>query len=52
MMKNQETMKKVVFSADSLLNPVNDRDSHSFRSCEDRCNKLTIPRTITRHAKG
>lgn len=52
MMKNQETMKKVIFSADSLLNPVNDRDSHSFTSCEDRCNKLVIPRTNTRNSYG
>ena len=51
-MKNQETMKNSVFSIDDLLNPANDRDSHSFRSCEDRCNKLEVRRSRTRHAGG
>lgn len=51
-MENKEKGTAVVFSIDAMLNPNNADAIRSFTSCEDRCNKLEVRRTKTKHSGG
>lgn len=49
-MKSREYMMSNIFTIDSVLNPENNQESHSYSSCEDRCNKLEVRRSTTHGA--